>query len=168
MVWEQKVISRNKSGWVGIVWERLELEVGPYMTWQRAGSSFETHAKPSKAATSDSEVRTNHMDGCWGQDCRASGIFLRVDFLGRESKVLVPRGWARNPERVPTRDRLGWSWLGEDRLPPGRPDVHRQAVWKQRTCGHRPPSSCSGVIIWRQKCKFSGLTAALLNQKLWG
>lgn len=145
-----------------------EVGAGPYVTWQRAGSSFQTDAKPSKAATSDSEVRTNHMVGCWGQDCRTSGIFLRVDFLGREAKVWVPRGWARNPERVPTRYRLGWSWLGEGRLPPGHRDVHGQAGWKQRTLGHSPPSSCSTIITWRQKCKISGLTAALLNQKLWG
>lgn len=63
---------------------------------------FETDAKSSKTATSNSGCRTYHIGDSGGRDCRASGIFRRVAFFGREAMALVPRDCAWSPRRGPT------------------------------------------------------------------
>ena len=47
-------------------------------------------AEPWKTVTSESGVRVSYMGSLWRIGCRASSISWRVDFFGREDKVLVP------------------------------------------------------------------------------
>lgn len=63
---------------------------------------FETDAKSSKTATSNSGCRTDYTGDSQGQDCGASGIFQRVACFGRGAVALVPRDWAWNSGKGPT------------------------------------------------------------------